>query len=128
MFAGDTLITSASDMTNWQNVIVAIITACSLVAVAYLQFVYRAGKKRGKDAVEANEMFMNQWVQNKEDHNFVVEQISTLGKTLGRSIDKTNNSLDRVETKLDTHIRDHAVGEFDIDDIRFKTGEKAKEK
>jgi len=120
MFASETLITPAADMTNWQNVIVAIITACSLMAVAYLQFVYKAGKKRGEEA-------RLEWKQNHTEHDTVVNLINQMGKSLGRSIDKTNDSVDRIEGKLDTHIRDHAVGEFDIDDIKFKTGEKAKD-
>ena len=120
MFTGETLITPAADMTNWQNIIVAIITTCGLVAVAYLQFAYRAGKKRDQEA-------RSEWSQNHTDHDTVVNLINQMGKNLGRSIDKTNDSVDRIEGKLDTHIRDHAVGEFDIDDIRFKTGEKAKD-
>jgi hypothetical protein len=52
------------------------------------------------------------WEENKLDHNYVVEKIDTLGKSLGRSIDKTNKSLERVEDKLDTHIRDHAIGDL----------------
>jgi hypothetical protein len=107
-------------MTNWQNIIVALITASSLVAVAYLQFVYKAGKKRGEEAKA-------EWIQNKADHATVVSMIQQLGKSLGRSIDKTNDSVDRIEGKLDTHIRDHAIGKFDIDDVRFKTGEKVKD-
>jgi len=107
-------------MTNWQNIIVALITASSLVAVAYLQFVFKAGKKRGEEAKA-------EWVQNKADHATVVSMIQQLGKSLGRSIDKTNDSVDRIEGKLDTHIRDHAVGKFDIDDVRFKTGEKVRD-
>ena len=107
-------------MTNWQNIIVALITASSLIAVAYLQFVYKAGKKRGEEAKA-------EWVQNKADHATVVSMIQQLGKSLGRSIDKTNDSVDRIEGKLDTHIRDHAVGKFDVDDVRFKTGEKVKD-
>jgi len=120
MFGSETLITPAADMTNWQNIIVALITACSLIAVAYLQFVYKAGKRRGEEAKA-------EWVQNKVDHATVVSMIQQLGKSLGRSIDKTNDSVDRIEGKLDTHIRDHALGGFDIDDINFKTGEKVKD-
>ena len=112
MLFSNLLMTPAAEMTNWQNLFVAVLPVLGLVAVAYLQFVYKAGKRRGKDAVEANEMFMNQWVKNKEDHNFVVEQINTLGKNLGRSIDKTNKSVERIEGKLDTHIRDHVVGDL----------------
>ena len=120
MLFSDLLITPAEEMTSWQNIFVAIIPVLGVIAVAYLQFVYKAGKKRGQDAMEANEMFMNQWVQNKEDHNFVVEQISTLGKTLGRSIDRVESTVTQnhkvvmaIDEKLDTHIRDHAVGNFD---------------
>ena len=120
MFGAETLITPAADMTNWQNIIVTLITACSLIAVAYLQFVYKAGKKRGEEA-------RSEWLQNKADHATVVSMIQQLGKSLGRSIDKTNDSVDRIEGKLDTHIRDHALGGFDLDDIKFKTGEKAKD-
>jgi len=120
MFGAETLITPAADMTNWQNIIVTLITACSLIAVAYLQFVYKAGKKRGEEA-------RSEWLQNKADHATVVSMIQQLGKSLGRSIDKTNDSVDRIEGKLDTHIRDHALGGFDIDDIKFKTGEKVKD-
>jgi len=119
MLFSDLLITPAEEMTSWQNLFVAVLPVLGLVAVAYLQFVYKAGKKRGEDAIEANEMFMNQWVQNKEDHNFVVEQISTLGKTLGRSIDRVESTVKlnadlvvKIDEKLDTHIRDHAVGNF----------------
>ena len=32
-------------------------------------------------------------------------------KGLGKSIDRNNDSLDRVETKLDGHINDHAKGD-----------------
>ena len=119
MFGSETLIAPAADMTNWQNIIVALITACSLIAVAYLQFVFRAGKKRGEEA-------RSEWEQNHRDHDTVVSLINQMGKNLGRSIDKTNDSVDRIEGKLDTHIRDHALGEFDLDDLKFKTGEKAK--
>ena len=119
MFGAETLVTPAADMTNWQNIIVALITACSLIAVAYLQFVYKAGKRRGEEA-------KSEWALNRADHATVVSMIQQLGKSLGRSIDKTNDSVDRIEGKLDTHIRDHALGGFDIDDIKFKTGEKAK--
>jgi hypothetical protein len=91
-------------MTNWQNIIVSVITASSLVAVAYLQFVYKAGKKRGEEAKA-------EWAQNKADHATVVSMINQMGKSLGKSIDRNNKSLDRVEEKLDRHINDHAKGD-----------------
>jgi len=104
MFGAETLITPAADMTNWQNIIVSVITASSLIAVAYLQFVFRAGKKRGEEA-EAK------WAENKEDHATVVNMINQMSKGLGKSIDRNNASLDRVEGKLDRHINDHAKGD-----------------
>ena len=105
MFAAETLITPAADMTNWQNIIVAIITASSLVAVAYLQFVYKAGKKRGEEAHV-------QWKQNKEDHEYVVARIADLGRSLGISIDRVEATAVRTEEKLDQHINDHATGKL----------------
>ena len=104
MFSAETLITPAADMTDWQNIIVSVITASSLIAVAYLQFVFRAGKKRGEEAKA-------EWVQNKADHAVVVSMINQMGKSLGKSIDRNNKSLDRVEEKLDGHINDHAKGD-----------------
>jgi hypothetical protein len=35
-----------------------------------------------------------------------------MGKTLGISIDRVEQTVVRNETKLDQHIRDHAKGEF----------------
>ena len=105
MFAAETLITPAADMTNWQNIIVTIITASSLVAVAYLQFVYKAGKKRGEEAHV-------QWQQNKEDHEYVVARIADLGTSLGISIDRVEATAVRTEGKLDQHINDHATGKL----------------
>ena len=104
MFGAETLINPAADMTDWQNIIVSIITASSLIAVAYLQFVFRAGKKRGEEAKV-------EWAQNKADHAVVVGMINQMGKSLGKSIDRNNKSLDRVEEKLDGHINDHAKGD-----------------
>jgi hypothetical protein len=80
------------------EVIVAIVGVIGLVTVALIEKDRRSSK--------------TMWEENKIDHNYVVEKIETLGKSLGRSIDKTNKSLDRVEDKLDTHIRDHAVGDL----------------
>jgi hypothetical protein len=80
------------------EIIVALVGVIGLVAVALIEKDRRSSKLM--------------WEENKTDHNYVVEKIDTLGKSLGRSIDKTNKSLDRVEDKLDTHIRDHAVGDL----------------
>ena len=134
MFISDLLVTPASEMTSWQNLFVAVVPVLGLVAVAYLQFVYKAGKKRGEEAQEANVLFMAQWETNKQDHDFVVNLIDNMGKSLGHSIDRVESTVNQnykvmqnIDQKLDTHIRDHAVGNFDLDNIKFKTGEKAKD-
>jgi len=80
------------------EIIVAVVGVIGLVAVALIE----------KDRRSSKAM----WEENKNDHNYVVEKIETLGNSLGRSIDKTNSSLERVEDKLDTHIRDHAIGDL----------------
>jgi hypothetical protein len=80
------------------EIIVAIVGVIGLVAVALIEKDRRSSK--------------TMWEENKADHNYVVEKIETLGKDLGRSIDKTNKSIDRVESKLDGHIRDHAIGDL----------------
>lgn len=80
------------------EIIVAVVGVIGIVTVALIEKDRRSSK--------------TMWEENKADHNYVVEKIETLGKSLGRSIDKTNNSLERVENKLDTHIRDHAVGDL----------------
>ena len=105
MFAAETLITPAADMTNSHNIIVTIITASSLVAVAYLQFVYKAGKKRGEEA-------RADWKQNKEDNEYVVARITDFGRSLGISIDRVEATAVRTEGKLDQHINDHATGKL----------------
>jgi hypothetical protein len=134
MFISDLLITPASEMTSWQNIFVAVVPVLGLIAVAYLQFVHKAGKKRGEEAQEANALFMAQWEINKQDHDFVVNLIDNMGKSLGHSIDRVEGTVNQnhkvmqdIDRKLDTHIRDHAIGNFDLDNIKFKTGEKAKD-
>ena len=119
MFASDLLITPASEMTSWQNLFVAVVPVLGLIAVAYLQFVYKAGKKRGEEAQEANALFMAQWETNKQDHDFVVSLIDNMGKSLGHSIDRVESTVAKnhevvidINKKLDTHIRDHAIGDL----------------
>lgn len=52
------------------------------------------------------------WYENKQDHNFVVERIDSLGRSLGISIDRVEKGVERTEEKVDQHIRDHAKGEM----------------
>jgi len=80
------------------EIIVAAVGVIGLIAVALIE----QGRRSSK----------TMWEENKADHNYVVEKIESLGKNLGRSIDRTNKSVERIEGKLDTHIRDHAVGDL----------------
>jgi hypothetical protein len=49
--------------------------------------------------------------ENKADHGVVSEKLDIIGKSLGRSIDRVEETVIRNEEKLDQHIRDHAKGE-----------------
>jgi hypothetical protein len=81
------------------EIIVALIGAIGLVAVAYLERGRRDNNRR--------------WTQNREDHIHVVDKIDTLGKSLGRSIDRVEEAAIRTEEKLDQHINDHVTGRLD---------------
>lgn len=76
---------------------VALIGAVSLIAVALIESGRRTSKTR--------------WEENKADHNFVVDKIENLGKSLGISIDRVEKGVERTEAKVDQHIRDHAKGD-----------------
>lgn len=77
---------------------VALIGAISVVAVALIESTRRTNKSK--------------WEENKEDHNFVVDKIEALGKSLGISIDRVEKGVERTEKKIDEHIRDHAKGDL----------------
>jgi hypothetical protein len=81
-----------------EAILIAVIGTVGAIAVAFLESGRRTSKSR--------------WEENKEDHNFVVDKIDTMGKTLGISIDRVEQTVIRNETKLDQHIRDHAKGEL----------------
>jgi hypothetical protein len=78
------------------EIVVAAIGALALVLVAMIEGGRRATNKR--------------WEDNKADHNFVVDKIEQLGKSLGASIDRVEDTAVRTETKLDQHINDHVTG------------------
>lgn len=77
---------------------IALIGAVSLIAVALIE----SGRRTSK----------NRWEENKADHNFVVDKIENLGKSLGISIDRVEKGVERTEAKVDEHIRDHAKGDL----------------
>lgn len=77
---------------------VAVIGAVGLIAVALIESGRRTNNAR--------------WEENKADHNFVVDKIETMGKSLGISIDRVEKGVERTEAKIDEHIRDHAKGDL----------------
>ena len=78
------------------EIAVAGIGALALVLVAMIETARRSSNTR--------------WEDNKADHNFVVDKIEQLGKSLGASIDRVEDTAVRTETKLDQHINDHVTG------------------
>lgn len=78
------------------DIAVALIGAISLIAVALIEAGRRASNKR--------------WEDNKADHNFVVDKIDQLGKSLGASIDRVEDTAIRTEHKIEQHINDHVTG------------------
>jgi hypothetical protein len=50
--------------------------------------------------------------ENKADHGVVSDKLDIIGKSLGRSIDRVEETVIRNETKLDQHIRDHVKGDI----------------
>ena len=81
------------------EVYVALISTIGLILVAYIEHGRRSSKQR--------------WEENKADHNFVVDKIDSVAKSLGISIDRVEDTALRTESKIDQHIRDHARGEFE---------------
>ena len=49
--------------------------------------------------------------ENKTDHGVVSEKLDVIAKSLGKSIDRVEDTGIRTEGKLDQHINDHAKGD-----------------
>jgi hypothetical protein len=80
------------------EIVIALIGSGGLIGVALIEAGRRTNKKR--------------WETNKDDHNFVVDKIEQLGKSLGASIDRVEDTALRTEQKLDLHINDHLTGKL----------------
>lgn len=48
--------------------------------------------------------------ENKSDHGVVSDKLDAIAKSLGKSIDRVEDTGIRTEGKLDQHINDHAKG------------------
>ncbi|NBS92141.1 MAG: hypothetical protein EBT27_00060 [Betaproteobacteria bacterium] len=80
------------------EVAVALIGAVAVVAVGYLEHGRRANNAR--------------WEQNSVEHGHVVDKIETIGRSLGISIDRVEETALRTEHKLDQHLNDHLTGKL----------------
>lgn len=80
------------------EIVIAAIGTLGLIVVALIENGRRTSKRH--------------WEQNKEDHNFVVDKIEQLGKSLGTSIDRVESTALRTEAKVDQHINDHVTGKL----------------
>ena len=49
--------------------------------------------------------------ENKTDHGVVSNKLDVIAKSLGKSIDRVEDTGIRTEGKLDQHINDHARGD-----------------
>jgi hypothetical protein len=61
--------------------------------------------------------------ENFRDHGYVSKKLDDLKEDI-KDIDE---DVSHIEAKLDTHIRDHITGQFNIDNMKFKTDERAKD-
>jgi hypothetical protein len=65
--------------------------------------------------------------ENARDHGVVADKLEIIKVTL----EDIDSDVAHIESKLDNHLSDHVAasfGGFDIDDLRYKTGEKVKNK
>lgn len=71
--------------------------------------------------------------ENARDHGVVAEKLEIIKGAL----DDIDSDVAHIESKLDNHLNDHiqvgfgsfsGFGSFDLDDLKYKTGEKVKEK
>ena len=61
--------------------------------------------------------------ENVRDHGYVAQKLDDLKEDI-KDIDE---DVSHIEAKLDTHIRDHVTGQFVVDNMKFKTGERVKD-
>ena len=65
--------------------------------------------------------------ENSRDHGVVADKL----EIIKGAIQDIDDDVAHIESKLDNHLEGHvnaAWGNFDLDDIRYKTGEKVKDK
>ena len=65
--------------------------------------------------------------ENARDHGIVADKL----EIIRGAIEDIDSDVAHIESKLDNHLSDHltaSFGGFDIDDLKYKTGEKVKNK
>lgn len=65
--------------------------------------------------------------ENSRDHGIVADKLEGIKV----SIQDIDEDISHIESKIDNHLENHiasALGGFDLDDLRYKTGEKIKDK
>lgn len=65
--------------------------------------------------------------ENARDHGIVADKLEIIRGAL----EDIDSDVAHIESKIDNHLNDHvaaSLGGFDLDDIKFKTGEKVKDK
>jgi len=65
--------------------------------------------------------------ENSRDHGIVADKLETIKS----AIEDIDTDVAHIESKLDSHLSDHTIaslGGFDLDDLKYKTGEKVKDK
>lgn len=61
--------------------------------------------------------------ENVRDHGYVRERLDDLKEDIA----DIDNDVAHIEAKLDTHLRDHVTSQFNLNDLKFKTGERVKD-
>lgn len=65
--------------------------------------------------------------ENARDHGIVADKLEIIKGAL----EDIDSDVAHIESKLDNHLSDHvaaSLGGFDLDDLKFKTGERVKDK
>jgi len=65
--------------------------------------------------------------ENARDHGVVANKLETITHVL----ENIDEDVAHIESKLDDHLSDHTIaslGGFDLDDLKYKTSEKVKNK
>jgi len=60
--------------------------------------------------------------ENIRDHGFVKDRLDSIKEDIA----DIDSDISHIEAKLDTHLSDHITSQFNLENLKFKTGEKVK--